>query len=129
MYEGTGKKARTTAVQVSYIDKTNFYKEAKVLVEDRDAMQKYGYNLQKIRALGCTDRDQAQRLGRYTLSTNLRSTETVNFKIGPEGGLLLPGDVCLIGDPSKHALRRVGEFASSNTTSAITVDRDHDLWS
>ena len=53
MYEGTGKKARTTAVQVGYIDKTNFYKEAKVLVEDRDAMQKYGYNLQKIRALGC----------------------------------------------------------------------------
>lgn len=123
MYEGTGKKARTTAVQVSYIDKTNFYKEAKVLVEDRDAMQKYGYNLQKIRALGCTDRDQAQRLGRYTLSTNLRSTETVNFKIGPEGGLLLPGDVCLIGDPLKTRIEAGGRVASA-TTSAITVDRD-----
>ena len=123
VYEGTGKKARTTAVQVSYIDKTNFYKEAKVLVEDRDAMQKYGYNLQKIRALGCTDRDQAKRMGRYNLATNLRSTETVSFKVGPEGALLLPGDVCLIGDPLKTRIEAGGRVASA-TTSSVTVDRD-----
>ena len=123
IYEGTGKRARTTAIQVSYIDKTNFYKEAKVLVEDRDAMQKYGYNLNKIRALGCTDREQAKRMGRYTLATNLRSTETVTFKVGPEGALLLPGDVCLIGDPLKTRIESGGRIASA-TTSAITVDRD-----
>ena len=123
VYEGTGKRARTTAIQVSYIDKTNFYKEAKVLVEDRDAMQKYGYNLQKIRALGCTDREQAKRMGRYTLATNLRSTETVTFKVGPEGALLLPGDVCLIGDPLKTRIEAGGRVASA-TTSSITVDRD-----
>ena len=123
VYEGTAKRARTTAIQVSYIDKTNFYKEAKVLVEDRDAMQKYGYNLQKIRALGCTDREQAKRMGRYTLATNLRSTETVSFKVGPEGALLLPGDVCLIGDPLKTRIEAGGRIASATTTS-ITVDRD-----
>mgnify|MGYP001448066838 CR=1 FL=1 len=123
IYEGTGKRARTTAIQVSYIDKTNFYKEAKVLVEDRDAMQKYGYNLNKIRALGCTDREQAKRMGRYTLSTNLRSTETVTFKVGPEGALLLPGDVCLIGDPLKTRIESGGRVVSATTT-AITVDRD-----
>ena len=123
IYEGTGKRARTTAIQVSYIDKTNFYKEAKVLVEDRDAMQKYGYNLNKIRALGCTDREQAKRMGRYTLATNLRSTETVTFKVGPEGALLLPGDVCLIGDPLKTRIEAGGRIASA-TTSSVTVDRD-----
>jgi predicted phage tail protein len=123
IYEGTGKRARTTAIQVSYIDKTNFYKEAKVLVEDRDAMQKYGYNLNKIRALGCTDREQAKRMGRYTLATNLRSTETVTFKVGPEGALLLPGDVCLIGDPLKTRIEAGGRIASASS-SAITVDRD-----
>ena len=123
VYEGTGKKARTTAVQVSYIDATNFYKEAKTLVEDRDAMQKYGYNLKKIRALGCTNREQAERMGRYTLATNLRSTETVSFKVGPEGALLLPGDVCLIGDPLKTRITAGGriDLASSNT---ITTDRE-----
>ena len=123
VYEGTGKKARTTAVQVSYIDASNFYKEAKTLVEDRDAMQKYGYNLKKIRALGCTNREQAERMGRYTLATNLRSTETVSFKVGPEGALLLPGDVCLIGDPLKTRVTAGGriDLASSNT---ITTDRE-----
>ena len=123
IYEGTGKRARTTAIQVSYIDKTNFYKEAKVLVEDRDAMQKYGYNLNKIRALGCTDREQAKRMGRYTLATNLRSTETVTFKVGPEGALLLPGDVCLIGDPLKTRIEAGGRIASA-TSGSVTVDRD-----
>ncbi len=123
VYEGTAKRARTTAIQVSYIDRTNFYKEAKVLVEDRDAMQKYGYNLQKIRALGCTNREQAKRMGRYTLATNLRSTETVTFKVGPEGALLLPGDVCLIGDPLKTRIEAGGRIASATTT-LITVDRD-----
>ena len=124
VYEGTGKKARTTAVQVSYIDKENFYKEAKVLVEDRDAMQKYGYNLQKIRALGCTDPDQAQRMGRYTLATNLRSTETVSFKVGPEGALLLPGDVCLIGDPLKTRIQAGGRIIAGSTKDTIFLDRD-----
>lgn len=123
VYEGTAKKARTTAVQVSYIDKSNFYKEAKALVEDRDAMQKYGYNLQKIRALGCTDRDQAKRLARYTLATNIRSTETVSFKTGPEGALLMPGDVCLIGDPLKTRIEAGGRIVSA-TSNQLVVDRN-----
>jgi predicted phage tail protein len=86
-------------------------------------MQKYGYNLQKIRALGCTDPEQAQRMGRYTLATNLRSTETVSFKVGPEGGLLLPGDVCLIGDPLKTRIQAGGRIVSATATK-IVLDRD-----
>ena len=65
----------------------------------------------------------AKRMGRYNLSTNLRSTETVSFKVGPEGALLLPGDVCLIGDPLKTRIESGGRVASATTT-AITVDRD-----
>jgi predicted phage tail protein len=122
VYEGTAKKARTTAVQVSYIDKTNFYKEAKILVESRSAMQKYGYNLQKIRALGCTNAEQAHRMGRYTLATNLGSTETVSFKVGPEGALLLPGDICLIGDPLKTRIEAGGRIVLANS-SFIIADR------
>ena len=109
-------------MQVSYIDRDTFYKEAKVLVEDRDAMQKYGYNLQKIRALGCTDRDQAKRLARYTLATNIRSTETVSFKTGPEGALLLPGDVCIIGDPLKTRIESGGRISSASSNQLV-VDR------
>jgi len=122
VYEGTARKARSTAVQVSYIDSANFYKEAKVLVEDRDAMQKYGYNLKKIRALGCTDRNLAKRLGRYTLSTNIRSTETVMFSVGPEGAMLIPGDVCLIGDPLKTRIESGGRIVSASSNQLV-VDR------
>ena len=123
VYEGTARKARSTAVQVSYIDSTNFYKETKVLVEDRDAMQKYGYNLKKIRALGCTDRNLAKRLGRYTLATNIRSTETVMFTVGPEGAMLLPGDVCIIGDPLKTRIESGGRIRFA-LPSQLRVDRE-----
>jgi predicted phage tail protein len=123
VYEGTARKARSTAVQVSYIDSANFYKETKVLVEDRDAMQKYGYNLKKIRALGCTDRNLAKRLGRYTLATNIRSTETVMFSVGPEGAMLLPGDVCIIGDPLKTRIESGGRIISA-IPSQLLVDRE-----
>ena len=123
IYEGTSRKARSTAVQVSYIDSSNFYKETKVLVEDREAMQKYGYNLKKIRALGCTDRNLAKRLGRYTLATNIRSTETVAFKVGPEGAMLLPGDVCIIGDPLKTRIESGGRIISA-IPGQLLVDRE-----
>ncbi len=124
-YEGTSRKARTTAVQVSFINGDNFFDEEKALVEDRPAMQKYGYNLKKIRALGCTNRQQAIRLGRYTLATNLRSTETVTFKVGPEGALLLPGEICLIADPLKTRFTSGGRIVSA-TGNSITVDREID---
>ena len=52
-----------------------------------------------IRALGCTDRRQAHRLGRDILSSNQLNTETVSFSVGTEGAMLLPGDICLIADP------------------------------
>lgn len=122
-YEGTGRQARTTAVQVGYINSNEFYTEDKVVVEDIAAIERYGYNLARIRALGCTDRSQAERVGRYTLGSNLYSTETVTFKVASEGAMLLPGDICLIADPLKTRITCGGRINSASSNSIIT-DRD-----
>jgi predicted phage tail protein len=122
-YEGTALRARSTAVEVSYIEPAEFYKERKVLIEDPDLIDRYGYNLQTIRALGCTNVDQARRMGRYTLASNTLSTDTVSFKVGPDGAMLIPGDVCLILDPLKTRLISGGRIESSDNTSIIT-DRE-----
>ena len=122
-YEGSARRSRSTAVEVSYIEPAEFYKERKVLIEDSDLIDRYGYNLQSIRALGCTNEDQARRMGRYTLASNTLSTDTVSFSVGPDGAMLIPGDVCLILDPLKTGLVSGGRIkAASNTT--ISTDRE-----
>ena len=115
-YEGTAKKARTTAVEVSYVEPNEFYIERKESIEDRNAIDRFGYNQKTVRALGCTSRQQARRLGRYILGSNQLNTETVTFKVSTEGAMVIPGDICLIADPLKTRMSGGGRilFASQN---------------
>jgi predicted phage tail protein len=122
-YEGTARRTRSTAVEVSYIEPSEFYKERKTLIEDSELIDRYGYNLTSIRALGCTNEEQARRMGRYTLASNTLSTDTVSFRVGPDGAMLIPGDICLILDPLKTAIVSGGRIAGVTNRSIIT-DRD-----
>lgn len=133
-YEGTARPARQTAVQVSYNDERDFYTEKKVLVEDREAIARYGYRLAEIRAFGATTIEQAERAGRHFLASNLSNGETVSFSLASEGALLLPGDPILIADPLKHGSRLGGRIVSASASS-IVIDGDlpagltnYDLW-
>ena len=123
VYEGTAKQARTTAVEVSYVEPSEFYIERKESIEDRAAIERYGYNQKTIRALGCTSRAQARRLGRYVLGSNQLNTETVSFTVGTEGAMLLPGDICLIADPLKTRMTSGGRIKIATATSII-ADRE-----
>jgi len=122
-YEGSARRARSTAVEVSYIEPAEFYKERKTLIEDPTLIDRYGYNLTNVRALGCTSEDQARRMGRYTLATNTLSTDTVSFRVGPDGAMLLPGDVCLILDPLKTGMVSGGRIKGVSNSS-ISTDRE-----
>lgn len=123
VYEGTSKQARTTAVEVSFIEPNEFYIERKESIEDIDAIQRYGYNKKTMRALGCTSRQQARRLGRYVLASNQLNTETVSFTVGTEGAMLLPGDICLVADPLKTRMTSGGRIITATSTRLIT-DRE-----
>ena len=122
-YEGSARRSRSTAVEVSYVDPGEFYQERKALIESPELIDRYGYNLTKIRALGCTNEPQARRMGRYTLASNTLSTDTVSFKVGPDGAMLLPGDVCLILDPLKTGMISGGRVRQASTNVLIT-DRE-----
>ena len=122
-YEGTSRSARSTAVQVSYVEPSDFYDERKTLIEEPEFIDRYGYNLTQVRALGCTNENQARRMGRYTLASNTLSTDTVSFRVGPDGALLIPGDVCLILDPLKTGLVCGGRINQVSENSIIT-DRE-----
>ena len=79
-----------------------------------------GYNQSTVRALGCTDRKQAHRLGRYILASNQLNTETVSFTVATEGALLLPGDICLIADPLKTRITGGGRIVTGSANRVVT---------
>ena len=127
-YEGTSKKARTTAIEVSFVDPNLFYQEQKESIEDIAAIERYGYNHKRVRAMGCTSRAQARRFGRYILASNLLNTETVAFKVASEGAVLLPGDICVIADPLKTQILSGGRISTANANTVV-LDRSPTLTS
>ena len=125
-YEGTAKKARTTAIEVSFVDPNLFYQEQKESIEDTAAIERYGYNHKRVRAMGCTSRAQARRFGRYILASNLLNTETVAFKVASEGAVLLPGDICVVADPLKTQVLSGGRISTA-TSNTVVLDRSPSL--
>lgn len=123
VYEGTGLKARKTVALVSWNDKDDRYRGKIEYVEDRSAIDRYGYRELEVRALGCTSQGQAQRTGRWSLITNLNETETVTFKVAAEGFFLMPGEIIEIADPYKSIGIYAGMLAAAGT-GAVVLDRE-----
>lgn len=67
-------------------------------MEDREAIKRYGRNLLKVDAFGCTSRGQAHRAGLWIIQTELLETQTVDFCVGAEGLRHIPGDIFEICD-------------------------------
>ncbi len=63
-------KDRHTAVEVNYTDPQNGWQTSTELVEDPEAILRYGRNLLKMDAFGCTSRGQAHRAGLWVIKTD-----------------------------------------------------------
>lgn len=87
-----------TAVEVEYADERNFYQKAVEYVADDLIIARYGYNVKKITAYGCTSRGQAHRYGKWVLETSRLEQCTITFVVGRQGLLHLPGDIIEIAD-------------------------------
>lgn len=87
-----------TAVEVEYADERNFYQKAVEYVADDLMIARYGYNVKKITAYGCTSRGQAHRYGKWVLETSRLEQCTITFVVGRQGLLHLPGDIIEIAD-------------------------------
>lgn len=129
VYEGTGRKARKTVALVSWNDPEDKYKTKIEYVEDRQAIERYGYREMEVRGFGCTSQSQAQRIGRWMLVTNLTEKETVTFKTSAQGLFLLPGEIIEIADVDRVGGIAAGIVGSGATTTTIPLDREVTLLS
>ncbi|MGG2218828.1 phage tail protein, partial [Escherichia coli] len=124
-YSFSALKDRHNAVEVNWIDPNNGWETATELVEDTQAIARYGRNVTKMDAFGCTSRGQAHRAGLWLIKTELLETQTVDFSVGAEGLRHVPGDVIEICDDDYAGIRTGGRVLAVNIqTRTLTLDRE-----
>ncbi|EHH8274164.1 host specificity protein J, partial [Escherichia coli] len=108
-----------------WIDPDNGWETATELVEDTQAIARYGRNVTKMDAFGCTSRGQAHRAGLWLIKTELLETQTVDFSVGAEGLRHVPGDVIEICDDDYAGISTGGRVLAVNSqTRTLTLDRE-----
>ncbi|SPW77322.1 phage attachment tail tip protein J [Escherichia coli] len=124
-YSFSALKDRHNAVEVNWIDPNNGWETATELVEDTQAILRYGRNVTKMDAFGCTSRGQAHRAGLWLIKTELLETQTVDFSVGAEGLRHVPGDVIEICDDDYAGISVGGRVLAVNSqTRTLTLDRE-----
>jgi len=125
-YSGSSLKNRPNVAVVSYLDipSRNIAYE---VVEDYEAIAKYGVVTTEISAFACTSRGQASRIGEWLLYSEQYEGETCSFIASIDAGVQVrPGQIIDISDPVKVGSRRGGRIAAATTTE-ITVDNSDGL--
>ena len=111
-----------TAVEVEYADERNFYQKAVEYVADDLMIARYGYNVKKITAYGCTSRGQAHRYGKWVLETSRLEQCSITFVVGRQGLLHLPGDIIEIAD-NDFAGKTLGGRVVAINGKTVTLDQ------
>ncbi len=124
-YSFSALKDRHTAVEVNYTDPQNGWQTSTELVEDPEAILRYGRNLLKMDAFGCTSRGQAHRAGLWVIKTELLETQTVDFTLESQGLRHTPGDIIEICDNDYAGTLTGGRVLSIDAaTRTLTLDRE-----
>lgn len=121
-YSGSARTTRYTVALVSWNNPANFYSPEVEYVPDQTGIARYGIQQTEVTAIGCTSQGQAQRVGKWLLTTSRLEGETVSFDVGLEGMPAAPGQIVRIADPNRMG-RRVAGRISASTSNSITVDK------
>lgn len=123
-YQSSRYDTRYNAINVTWNNPKDAYKQTVAYVEDTDAIATDGFvNSTSSVAIGCTSEAQARRWGRMVLYTNSHDTSVVTFTTGSEGAIPRPGDIIQISDTLRATERRGGRIVSSNG-SVVVLDKE-----
>jgi predicted phage tail protein len=120
-YSSSSEKVKYTRALISWDNPDNAFESDVTSVSDQALQRRYGDNLVELSALGCTRESEAQRRGKWAIYTN-NNDRAVNFKVGMDGGIPLPGFVIGIADQLIAGSRIGGRVAAVNGKQ-ITLDR------
>jgi predicted phage tail protein len=120
-YSGSALKTRHTVAIVKYFD-LNARDSSFEVVENQEAIARYGVIKAEIDAFACTSRGQARRLGEWLLYSEQYETETVSFETSIDAGVIVrPGQIIEVADPVRSG-ERAGGRVTEATSTTVTVD-------
>jgi len=124
-YSSANKETSFTVIKVSYLDKTDNFKDKIVYVEDSELIRKYGLIEKEILGFGITSKYQAERIGKWFLATSKLESQTVSFVTGIEATNLKIGDIVRVADNLKFNAQKFGRVTSLDfNNNYIYVDRE-----
>ncbi|CAM3937966.1 host specificity protein J [Xenorhabdus thuongxuanensis] len=124
-YSFSPLKARHTVVEVRFIDPGNGWKTSIEQVSDDELVARFGRNVLRVDAFGCTSRGQAHRHGLWILATEKLETQTVEFSLGSEGLRHVPGDIIEVADTDYADTQIGGRITHIDWhTNRLTLDRN-----
>lgn len=118
-YTGASRKAIHNATMVSWNDPLLQFRQRVEYVEDRDAIDKYGYNPTEIVAFGCTSRGQAHRTGKALLYTEQVENNLVSFKAALDASYIRPGLLIKVQDDTRSGTLVNGNIVGGRVVSIV----------
>lgn len=126
-YTSANLETSFSVAKVSYLDKTDNFKDKIVNVEDSSLIKKYGLIEKEILGFGITSRYQAERIGKWFLATSKLESQTVSFTTGIEATNIKIGDIVRVADDLKFSKLAFGRIVSLDfENNYIYIDREVD---
>lgn len=120
-YSSGSERDRYSTALVSFSNPENHYADEPEPVFEADLVRRYGVRQTSITAIGCTRRTEANRRGRWVLTTNAKD-RLITFNAGLDGFIPQPGRIIYVADQSLSG-RIMGGRVSSVNGRVITLDR------
>ncbi|NDB79365.1 hypothetical protein EB155_05810, partial [archaeon] len=124
-YTSSNLESSFSVAKVSYLDKKDNFKDKVIYVEDANLIKKYGLIEKEILGFGITSKYQAERIGKWFLTTGKLESQTVSFSTGVEATLLKIGDIIRVADNLKNSKLEFGKIVSLDfKNNYVYIDRE-----
>jgi predicted phage tail protein len=120
-YQTGSDKQRHSVFIVYWNDLTQLGRRTPEVWSPDHLVARFGLKEMEVEPIGITRRGQALRLAKWMAYTEEHEGRVVAFKVGSQGALVLPGQVCQVADPSE-AGERLGGRIHAATASQVTLD-------
>lgn len=121
-YSGSDIRARHTMANIGWNDPSQLGAARIAVVEDQEAISRFGIQKTDIGGFGITRESQALRAGKWALYTEQHEGESNVFTTGLEAAWTRPGDIIEVADVHVTGERRGGRVAAGSTTTRVELD-------
>lgn len=109
-YSNDRRDLKYNVMEVSFLDRTDLFKEKIEYVENTDDIKNRGILRNSAQTFGVTSRAHAQRIGKHIIYSTVNEDQNIQFVAGLESLLCRPGDLIAVNDEMRSFKKHVGRI-------------------